>query len=248
MKFLFLFTTLLITHVSFGQDEKAEEIGLDLNGVLELFSKSNDLEDFEAKLNDESNHVNNLDLNKDGSIDYIRVEEKVKGSTHLILLNALVSKKEEQTVATIDLEQNSNGTVSCQVVGEASLFGPDYIVEANASENAAIQSKSADANAPASSTVNVVVNDWPVVRHIYRPGYAPYVSPFRWGVYPPRWNPWRPVPLATYRVRVAPFRTPYWRFASARRSVVARNLHVAHVRRSRFYPAPRPAGRPARRR
>ncbi|MEQ3662449.1 MAG: hypothetical protein ABNG96_07155, partial [Flavobacterium sp.] len=39
-----------------------------LEGALEMFKKSNSLEEFEKLLNTEENNVNNLDLNKDEQI------------------------------------------------------------------------------------------------------------------------------------------------------------------------------------
>lgn len=48
-----------------------------LQGALQLFQNASSPEDFEKQLNTESNHVNNLDLNGDGDIDYIRVVDKM---------------------------------------------------------------------------------------------------------------------------------------------------------------------------
>jgi len=41
-----------------------------LAGALELFKNATSLESFEKMINEESNKVNNLDLNGDGEIDY----------------------------------------------------------------------------------------------------------------------------------------------------------------------------------
>src|SRR5688572_17479774 len=57
-----------------------------LQGALDLFKKSTSVEDFEKQLNTESNHVNNLDLNGDKKIDYIRVIDKTKGDAHALIL------------------------------------------------------------------------------------------------------------------------------------------------------------------
>ena len=46
-----------------------------LEGALAMFKKANSLEEFEKLLNEENNHVNNLDLNNDDDIDYIVVED-----------------------------------------------------------------------------------------------------------------------------------------------------------------------------
>ena len=44
-----------------------------LEGALELFKQAESPEHFEELLNKEDHQVNNLDLNEDGDIDYIRV-------------------------------------------------------------------------------------------------------------------------------------------------------------------------------
>ncbi|MBK7633050.1 MAG: hypothetical protein IPJ13_01330 [Saprospiraceae bacterium] len=47
-----------------------------LEGALELFKKSSSPEDFEKQLNSKDNNVNNLDLNDDNDIDYVKVISK----------------------------------------------------------------------------------------------------------------------------------------------------------------------------
>ncbi len=49
-----------------------------LEGALTMFQKASSPEEFEKMLNTENNHVNNLDLNGDGQIDYVRVIDKIR--------------------------------------------------------------------------------------------------------------------------------------------------------------------------
>lgn len=49
---------------------------LDLQAVASIFGESNDLEDFERRLNDPSLQISNLDLNRDNYVDYLRVDRK----------------------------------------------------------------------------------------------------------------------------------------------------------------------------
>jgi hypothetical protein len=49
-------------------------------------------------------------------------------------------------------------------------------------------------------SVNVMM--WPSVQYMYGPQYVPYVSPWRWNVYPGWWNPWRPVGWSSYYGRM----------------------------------------------
>ena len=46
---------------------------LDLYAVLDLFQKSKTIEAFEKSLNDEKEGINNLDLNLDKKVDFIKV-------------------------------------------------------------------------------------------------------------------------------------------------------------------------------
>jgi len=60
------------------QDYPEEYLGLpgdnfNLYAVMKLFQESETLEGFERSLNDENSRINNLDLNNDNYIDYIKV-------------------------------------------------------------------------------------------------------------------------------------------------------------------------------
>ena len=51
---------------------------LDLFAVLDLFQKSKTIEDFEKSLNEEKTGINNLDLNLDNKVDFIKVTTEQK--------------------------------------------------------------------------------------------------------------------------------------------------------------------------
>ncbi|MBK9397271.1 MAG: hypothetical protein IPN55_08575 [Saprospiraceae bacterium] len=80
---VFIFS-IFFSLTAFSQaDIKADSTGLpgdnfSLQGAMDLFSKATSPEDFEKAINDEKNNVNNLDLNGDGEIDYIKVIDKKK--------------------------------------------------------------------------------------------------------------------------------------------------------------------------
>ncbi len=69
----------LISFSSFSQTENDEPLlglpgdNLDLYAVLDLFQKSKTIEDFEKSLNGEKTGINNLDLDGDGNIDFLKV-------------------------------------------------------------------------------------------------------------------------------------------------------------------------------
>jgi len=246
----FFVTLLMITFVAHAQDEKAEEIGLDLNAVLELFSKSANMEDFEKQLNDKEKKVNNLDLNKDGNTDYLKIEESSQDKLHIIQLIAVLGEKDLQSVASIQLDQDAKGNVTVQIVGDSSIYGPNYIVEPVAEKKEESTSKqdvtvntNTDASAihdqgassGSSSTTIVYVNSWPPVQVVYAPAYVVYVSPYHWGHYPVYWKPWPPYPPHVYHSHVVVYRKPYYHMAPYHRYPYANNMYYKNARVSHNY-------------
>ncbi len=171
---------------SFSQDvtvvaptsEAAE--GLDLQAVAELFKDSKDLETFEKKLNDPDLGINNLDLDNNGEIDFIRVVEEVGDDAHVIILQVPLAKDQYQDVATIEVEKNDTENYNMQVRGNVLIYGPDYYI----------------------TPIHVHVHTWHIIPWIFHPRYHPYRSLFYFGNYPPWWRPWKPVHLNVYRTRV----------------------------------------------
>jgi hypothetical protein len=194
---------------------------LDLNGVLELFKESKDVEDFEKKLNTESNGVNNLDLNEDGEVDYIRVVDHADSNAHSLALQVPVNESESQDVAVIEMEEVEEDKVNLQVIGDSELYGEEYMVEPADEKN---------------TRVIVNVNSWRPVRYIYGPRYVAWRSPYRWGYYPKWHRPWRRVGWVVYRPRVIRYHRPYYRRTRVRRCHYAhRHYHVYHVHSPYFH-------------
>lgn len=191
-----------------------------LEATLELFKESESLEDFEKKLNQEDNGVNNLDLNEDGEIDYIRVEDHTDGNVHAIALQALLGENEVQDVAVIEIEKTGDESAILQILGDEDVYGEATIVEPF-EEQATQEGKGPNADV---YLARVVVNvwGWSSVRFVYRPGYRVYVSPWRWGYYPGWWSPWRPRPWRTFWNRTVVYRGFY-------RPVTVHRVTRAHV-------------------
>jgi len=181
---------------AFSQNSDTGELGLpgdnlDLYAVLDLFQKSKTIEDFEKSLNDSKNKINNLDLNDDKKIDFIKVETKKEGDNFTFILRDAISKKETQDVAVILVSKDKNKKVSMQIVGDKDLYGKDYIVEPSPSGNSGVTanpgytgSNPVTVNVPASTTT-VVVEQAPIVQYVYSPAYVPYYPPYYYGFYPP---------------------------------------------------------------
>jgi hypothetical protein len=222
---------------------------LDLYGVAELLKASESLEDFEKRLNQESNEVNNLDLNGDDQVDYITVVEEVEGDTHVAILRVPLGENEYQDVTSIELEKVSGDEIAVQIVGDEELYGPDYIIEpADTSASAwPIFESTADRVAAFLRTlspsqvaaslgpsnvlmaggvvVTVRIGGWPLLRVMFGPGYRPWRSPYRWAFWPPWWRPWTPVARSIYRSRHARWAHGRWHRTTVRHSHRARNIY-----------------------
>src|SRR6188472_3321290 len=91
---------------------------LDLYAVLELFKKSKTIEAFEKSLNDEKTGINNLDLNLDKKVDFIKVTTKKDGDAFTFILQVDVTKSETQDVALILVNKDKKDKISIQMVGD----------------------------------------------------------------------------------------------------------------------------------
>lgn len=166
---------------------------LDLFAVLDLFQKSKTIEDFEKTLNEEKTGINNLDLDLNNQVDFIKVVTKQDGDDFTFVLQVDVNEKEIQDVAVILVSKDKNEKVSMQIVGDKDLYGKDYVIEPRAAETPTVtpnpgytgsEPATAVAAAPATTTV-VVVESAPIVQYVYSPVYVPYHPPYYYGFYPP---------------------------------------------------------------
>src|SRR5687768_2273768 len=94
-----------------------------LEGALELFKQSESPEEFEKLLNSPDSKVNNLDLNGDGYIDYVRVLDSYEGNVHAFILQAVIAESEYQDIAVIELEKLANGKAVLQIIGNEDIYG-----------------------------------------------------------------------------------------------------------------------------
>jgi hypothetical protein len=186
----------------FSQTEKTDkaekdvpELGLpgdnlDLYAVLEVFQKSKTIEAFEKTLNDEKEKINNLDLNLDKKVDFIKVVTKKDGESYTFILQVDVSKNEKQDVAIILLDRDKDKKISLQIVGDEELYGKDYVVEPKGNSSVTanpgyVGPDPVTKDVPASATTTVVVQSAPIVQYVYSPAYVPYYPPYYYGYYPP---------------------------------------------------------------
>lgn len=205
----FLITSILVALFATGttlkaQDNQNDYLGLpgdnlNLYAVMKLFQESKTLEDFERSLNDPNSTINNLDLNGDNLVDYIKVIDNVDGDVHNIVLQVAVSPVQNQDVAVFTVQRFNNGQVMIQLTGDEALYGKNYIVEpnmddANAREtaNPGYTGNGRAVNEQYVTYSSYQIGAWPLIRFIFLPSYSVWHSSWSWGYYPSYWHPWRP--------------------------------------------------------
>lgn len=101
--------------------------GFDLSKLTGLVKDVRSGQELERKINKKSG-INNLDLNADNKVDYIRVEEfgDYKKNNIGYSLTAQPTKAETQEIAAITIERNAENA-EIQVVGNEQIYGEGAI-------------------------------------------------------------------------------------------------------------------------
>jgi hypothetical protein len=167
-------TTTTLTVTSYSTDLS---FYLDLQAVAAAFAEARSVQEFENLLNSSRYMINNLDLNGDGYIDYLRVLETRQGYYHALLIQACVAPSLFQDVATLVAERRSNA-LYVEVIGDPYLYGLNYIVRP------------------------VFVNRPPLWDAFGRPSYKPWCSPYHHGHWPSHYQRTKPVYLSHYQAYV----------------------------------------------
>jgi len=236
--YLFLFALCVINA---QEQTPATEAGedFDLNAVIELMEKAEDLADLEKKINDEENQVNNLDLNKDEEIDVIKVVEYDEENTRLIVLQAVLSETEVQDIATIEIEKHSEDEISLQVIGDPDIYGPDYIIEP-APEESSTESKGGgddfhtDPFVPdyLTAAVFVSVHRWRPIGPLFVVGRVMFVSAVGWRPAPVWFIVRRPIARSTWRARSRRYRSSRYRSSRSRHSTRGKSMYSSKRKKS----------------
>src|SRR5882757_6661946 len=134
LSFLILTMSLVSLSVFSQKKQDTASLGLagdnlDLYAVLDLFLKSKTIEGFEKSLNEQKTGINNLDLDLDKKVDFIKVVTKKEGDSYTFILQDAVSKTETQDVAVILVNKDKNKKIDVQIVGDEDLYGKDYVIE-----------------------------------------------------------------------------------------------------------------------
>ena len=155
---------------------------LDLNAVAAAFAESRSVREFEELLNSSRYMINNLDLNRDGWIDYLRVIETHRGYYHTMLIQACLAPGVFQDVATLIAERRSD-VLYVEVVGDRYLYGNNYIVRP------------------------VFVKRPPLWDVFGRPTYVVWTSPYYYDYYPSYYTRPKPIYLNHYQAYVTTYMT-----------------------------------------
>lgn len=153
---------------------------LDLNAVAAAFAESRTVKEFEELLNSSRYMINNLDLNRDGWVDYLRVLETYKGYYHSLLIQACLAPGVFQDVATLVAERRAD-LLYVEVIGDRFLYGTNYIVRP------------------------VFVKRPPLWDVYGRPTYAVWMSPYVYGSFPSYYKQPKPVYLNHYQAYVTTY-------------------------------------------
>lgn len=148
---------------------------LDLQALGELVQTSSSAEEIESKLNS-SGSINNLDLNGDGSVDYIRVSEIGDGANRGFSFTVDMPDGTTSEVATIDIDQ-SNGVANMNIHGNQEYYGNNGYYHSSHE-----------------------LRDLMIMSYLLS-NHRPYYSPYHYGHYPSSYRSYRSVPTTTYRTK-----------------------------------------------
>tara|TARA_B110000037_G_scaffold189293_1_gene221400 strand:+ start:24499 stop:25296 length:798 start_codon:yes stop_codon:yes gene_type:complete len=137
--------------------------GLDLKAVSDMAKSSKDAADLERKLNTQSSGINNIDLNDDGKVDYIKVTEYGSDDTRGFSLTTDLSASEVQEIATIEFVKNGNLS-TMDTRGNSSLYGSGNHYRSSFG-----------------------LTDALLLGYIFS-SHSNYSSPHRWNSYPPHYG------------------------------------------------------------
>ncbi len=223
---------ILLTTPLWGQESDKLGEDFDLEALPGILEKVNDFEELEKAINDSTNSINNLDLDNNGEVDYILIQEEADGETHIAFLRVAMAEDEFQDVATIEMEKQSSTTATFQIVGDSALYGDVYILEP---EGGIVDISSTDTepeseydNGHGPSAPPYVV-PFPAVRvticvGVYSPGYTVFVSPYGFMLRPVWFRPWHPMGRSSFKAKSARHHRKGFKKTSRRRSSHASSM------------------------
>jgi len=154
--------------------------GLDLQAVLKLVKDVKNAQELEKQLN-RKNGINNLDLNEDGTVDFIKVTEYGnKNDVWGFSLTTEPVKGEVQEIATIEIEK-AGDSARVEARGNEHVYGHNHYYHSRFG-----------------------VGDFLLWSYLLSP-HRYYSSPWGWGSYPSYYSSYSPINRYDYRNRTRQF-------------------------------------------
>lgn len=166
-------------------DEKASA-GLDLEALIPLIKEVENAEELEKRLNAKGG-LNNLDLNNDQKVDFLKVTEFGSKDAYGFSLTAFPADGQEQEVATIEI-QREDKEAAVQVSGNSQLYGQNHHHYHS----------------------RFGVTDWLLLGYLMRPNPIYYAPRWGFGHYPSYYGGYRTVPYGSYHSRASSYNTGFW--------------------------------------
>jgi hypothetical protein len=171
--------------------EKNYAEGLNLQALGELVKKSSDAKTLEEELN-KPNSINNVDLNEDDKVDYLKVTEYGKDNIRGLSITADISKDETQEIATIEISKTDNNA-EMAVTGNSTIYrdpGTSYYHS------------------------SFGLTDLIILGYLFGPRHTYWASPYGYGMYPSYYRPYGVAPASMYSNRMNTY-TKTTRFAAS---------------------------------
>lgn len=150
---------------------------LNLQALGELVKSSKDSQTIENALN-QTGSINNLDLDGDGKVDYIKVTEYGDGNSRGFSFTVDLPNNESQEIATVEVNKGTSDA-QMSIQGNQQLYG---------------------ANNHYHSSFGL--SDLIIMNYLFS-YHRPYYSPYHYGYYPSYYHPYASVPVSSYRNRVS---------------------------------------------
>ena len=161
------------TNVTITQDAAD---GLDLKAVMALVQEVKSADELERRLNT-AGGINNLDLNEDGKVDYIKVSEYGGSGEYGFSLTTEPVKGEVQELATIEIKKDGD-RASVNARGNSQVYGHNHYYHDNSH-----------------FWRNMFLFSY------FTNGFGMYRSPYYWGHYPTYYRSYSSVTVTDYRSR-----------------------------------------------
>lgn len=123
------FILMIIGLIMFGCSASAQDTaadGLDLHALMGEVRRAANGDDLERRLNT-AGGINNLDLQKDGKVDFIDVTEFGDGEFRGYSLAVHIAENQTQEVAEVKIHRSSN-EVTIQIRGNEAIYGQGAIL------------------------------------------------------------------------------------------------------------------------